>query len=271
VASQYCGQRMDVLLRGNTSDEEEKVRSVRWEIGRIRGRPGLSCRVVTRLAVCSFLDFGTEGAHQTQLAAVESANRQQQKQQDITLCTDRRLLEASVQTLRHAGRRDLSHPLGELSTGEQTQCNAITLPCSLAGSHVSSGNECRQPHGRRSRASDSKSKGGVCEVGVETGDWRCPSARLCLAAFMEPRSALHARPEGTAKHNTCEMHMSTCTRVQAYPAGWVGHVPCLLACEHDYAKRVIAMASRHSLPAYKALLHLLYAKTHVELDELTAG
>jgi hypothetical protein len=62
---------------------------------------------------------------------------------------------------------------------------------------------------------DDRSKGGICEVGVETGDWRSPSARLCLAAFVEPRSALHARPEGTAKHNTCEMHMSTCTRVQA--------------------------------------------------------
>jgi hypothetical protein len=35
--------------------------------------------------------------------------------------------------------------------------------------------------------------------------------------------------------------------------------------------KVITMASRHALPAYKALLHLLYAKTQVELDELTAG
>jgi hypothetical protein len=85
--------------------------------------------------------------------AVESANRRQQKQQDITLCTDRRLLEASVQTLQHAGRHELSHPLGKLSTGERTQCNGITLPSSLAGSHVSSGNECRQPRGRQSRAS----------------------------------------------------------------------------------------------------------------------
>jgi hypothetical protein len=49
VTSQYCGQRVDVLLRGNTSDEEELGRSVRIEIGRIRGRPGQAYHVVSSL------------------------------------------------------------------------------------------------------------------------------------------------------------------------------------------------------------------------------
>jgi hypothetical protein len=92
----------------------------------------------------------------------------------------------------HTGRCELKHPLGKVDTGEQARRNGLALPAfssldpCLIRKRVSPASwpsrSCKQ---------DGSIKGDVCEVGVEM-----PLAPLCLAPFfVEPRSALHARPK----------------------------------------------------------------------------
>jgi hypothetical protein len=174
------------------------------EIKTSRGRPaGLSYIVSShgsRLQLPGF--FGTEGAHQSQIASASASTNRQQEH--ITPNGDRQTAVSQCANASTCGQtRESKHPLGKLDIGERAQYSGFRLPSPLTWVHVSSGNECGQPHGGQSRASRTAgSKVGVCEVGVDMSQG--PSARLCLVAFLvEPRSALHARGR-IRVHNTCE-------------------------------------------------------------------
>jgi hypothetical protein len=135
----------------------------------------------SRLQLPGFV--GTEGAHQSQTAIVASAsNRQQQKRESITPDGD-----CCKPVYKRCDM--LKHPLGKFDTGEQTQWNGVSLPSSLAQTHVSSGNKCRQPHGSQSRASKTTGARAVFVRSVST----CPLAPLFGGVLVEPRSVLHAR------------------------------------------------------------------------------
>lgn len=170
--------------------------------------------------------FGTEGAHQSQIAsATASTNRQQGH---ITPNGDR---QTAVQTLRHAGRRESKNPLGKLDTGDQARCSGFLLPSSPpTWVHVSSGNECGQPHGGQSRASRTAGARAVFVRSVST----CPKVLRhgCVWwRFWWNRGPLFMPAEGSAYITHVRVHKSTCTRVRTIP-GRMGWSYLLSALQH---------------------------------------
>ena len=143
--------------------------------------------------------FGTEGAHQSQIASASASTNRH-----ITPNGDRQTAVSQCANASTCGQTRVEESLGQTrywGSGPMQR-----LPPTFVSSYLGPCLIRKRvwPASWRSKSckQDSRSKGGVCEVGVDMSQG--PSARLCLVAFLvEPRSALHAR--GRIRiHNTCE-------------------------------------------------------------------
>jgi hypothetical protein len=188
VTSQYCGQRVDVLLRGSTSDEEEKGIWVGdWKDSR-KARLIMSCR--HSAGGLQFPGFWNGRSPPNSISRRRRCQCKQTTAETTRHDTKRGLVEGSVQTLRAS--------------------RAIPWASSVPGAdsvqrHHSTFFSCREPCliGKRvlpaswllkSCKQDSRSKGDVYEVGVERKCvWRRLWNRgpLFMSARKEPRNIAH--------------------------------------------------------------------------------
>jgi hypothetical protein len=171
--------------------------------------------------------FGTEGAHQSQIASASASTNRQHEH--ITPNGDRQTAVSQCANASTCGQTRVEASLGQTRYWGAGPVQR-RLPSPLTWVHVSSGNECGQPHGGQSRASRTAGVRAVFVRSVST----CPKVLRhgCVWwRFWWNRGPLFMPAEGSAYITHVRVHKSTCTRVRTIP-GRMGWSYLLSALQH---------------------------------------